>query len=196
MRVRDHIAVSTAGAALLYPLLGRRVFGAWAGSILIDADHYLWFCAQQRSVNPVAAMRFFNQAESPHNQASRIFHNPLAISALAVVGAWRRQMLPVAVGMALHVAMDAYHEARMGRARSAALQRDNFTCQTCGAKGPGIVTHLIDQPRVLPSYSLDHLVSLCGPCHEAAHAQRVRPAAWRGRALAVMSLLLWKWKAR
>lgn len=60
MRVRDHVAVSTAGAALLSPWLGRGVLSPWASSILIDADHYLWFCLRQRRLNPVAAVRFFN----------------------------------------------------------------------------------------------------------------------------------------
>src|SRR6266571_4711299 len=48
MRVRDHVAISSAGAALLYPVVGRAVVGGWLASILIDADHYLWFCLKHR----------------------------------------------------------------------------------------------------------------------------------------------------
>ena len=62
MRVRDHVLISTAGAALAAPFIGRRALGLWAGSVLIDADHYAWFCFRQRRVSPRAAARFFNRS--------------------------------------------------------------------------------------------------------------------------------------
>ena len=40
MRVRDHIALSTAGAVLVLPRLRGGALGLWAGSVLIDTDHY------------------------------------------------------------------------------------------------------------------------------------------------------------
>ena len=170
MRVRDHVFLSTAGAAILYPLVGRRVLGAWAASILIDADHYLWYSARHRDTNPVAAVRFFNQPEAPQHKATRVLHSPQALSVAMLLAAYRRKVLPVAIGMAVHVAMDAYHEVRLGRARAAALRRDGFNCRACGAKEPGVVAHLKQQPWLLPSYRTQHLVTLCSSCHEAAHA--------------------------
>jgi hypothetical protein len=151
-------------------VFGRRVLGGWAASIFIDIDHYLWYCVRYRSVNPLAAMRVFNGPESPHHPITRVFHNPVAISALLMLGARRRRLLPVAIGMALHVAVDGYHEARMNRVRAAAMRRDGFTCQECGAKGSGVVTHLQRQPWLLPSYDIDRIITLCASCHEAAHA--------------------------
>ena len=64
MRVRDHIALSTAGAALLHPWLGGGGLAFWSGGVLIDADHYLWFCVRERSLSPRAAVDF-HLAENP-----------------------------------------------------------------------------------------------------------------------------------
>ena len=176
MRVRDHVALSTAGAALLQPWVGRGVFALWAGGVLIDADHYVWFCLHQRGLNPVAAVRFFNQADPPQQSATRAFHSPVALLASLVLGARRRALLPLALGMALHVALDAQHDTRMRRARAAALVRDGFACRACGTRARRVGTHLERQPTLLPSYRTQNLVSLCGRCHDAAHARGT--ASW------------------
>jgi len=171
MRVRDHIALSTAGAGLLHPWLGRGAVGLWAGSVLIDVDHYAWFCLRQRRWNPLAAMRFFNEAHAPQHSATRVLHSPVAPLAVLLLGVRRRSLLPVALGMGLHVALDRRHEARMDEVRGAALERDDFSCQVCGTRAPHVGTHLRRQPWVLPSYGAQNLVSLCAPCHESAHAR-------------------------
>lgn len=171
MRVRDHIALSTAGAALLGPSVRPGVLGFWAGSVLIDADHYLWFCVHERRVSPVVAVRFFGRADAPQRAATRVLHHPLMALTLLLLTARRRRLLPITLGMGLHIALDAHHEARMEAARAAALERDDFSCQACGVRGSGVETHLRRQPWLLPSYGPQNLISLCGPCHEAAHAR-------------------------
>jgi 5-methylcytosine-specific restriction endonuclease McrA len=88
-------------------------------------------------------------------------------------------LLPVALGMALHVALDVGHEARMEAARAAALERDRFSCRVCGRRAPEVGTHLRRQPWLLPSYGVENLISLCDPCHEAAHAQEGGSGLWR-----------------
>jgi hypothetical protein len=179
MRVRDHIALSTAGAGMLSPWLGRDVLSLWTGAVLIDADHYLWFCLRERCWNPVSAVRFFNEANVPQHSATRGLHSPVALLAVLLLGARRRQLLAVALGMGLHVALDRHHEARMNEARAAALERDDFTCQTCGTRGPDVGTHVRGQPWLLPSYGPENLVSLCDPCHEAAHANGSGSVSWK-----------------
>src|SRR5438105_9466689 len=182
MRVRDHITLSTVGAVLLYPRLRGALLGPWAASILIDADHYLWFCLQQRRLNPFAAMRFFNQAQPPQHPQTRLLHSPAVLLALLLLGRMqyaptrRRAAALALLGMAFHVGLDTYDTARRNRARAAALARDGFTCQHCGARGPGVVTHLWHQPRVLPSYRPEPVTSLCGACHDAAHVGQTGPA--------------------
>jgi hypothetical protein len=90
----------------------------------------------------------------------------------------QRWLLPLALGVISHVALDAHHRTRMQEARGAALKRDDFCCQACGMRSPDVGTHLLRQPWLLPSYGIEHLISLCGPCHEAAHAGGGDPA-WK-----------------
>jgi hypothetical protein len=170
MRVRDHIALSTAGAALLRPWLGSGVLGLWAGSVLIDADHYLWFCLRQRRGSPLAAMQFFDGAHPPQHAATRLLHSPLGVIAALLASLRWPQSRTVAVGMAMHVVLDLGHAARMDRARAAVLERDHFLCRECGTRAAHMDAHIERQPWLLPSYGTHNLISLCGACHEAAHA--------------------------
>ena len=176
VRVRDHIALSTAAAALLYPRFRRSVFGAWAASIFIDVDHYLWFVARNGRVNPVAAVRSFNSAKSQEQSETRLLHHPAVLATLLLASRRRRAVLLPVLGMTFHVGLDVYHRARTARARTAALDRDRFTCQVCGAKD-SVVPHLWRQPRLLPSYRVEHFVTLCESCHEIAHGPGVRAIA-------------------
>lgn len=178
MRVRDHVLLSSLGAVLSIPWLDRRVVGLWAGGVLIDADHYLWFCLRQRRCSPVAAVRFFNQAAPPQDSGTRALHTPVALLGALVLGARTRRLRPVAVGMALHVALDAHHELRMDRARAATLERDEFACRGCGVQAASLGTHLWHQPWLLPDYSPRNLVALCGRCHDSAHTRPAECNAW------------------
>jgi hypothetical protein len=176
LRVRDHVLISTAGAALAAPFIGRRALGLWAGGVLIDADHYAWFCLRRRHVSPAAAVRFFNGADVPGHPATRALHAPAVLLLVLLLGLRHSRLLPAALGMGLHVGLDTWHMAQLKRARSAALERDGYTCKACGA--PSACAHIWRQPRLLPSYQVQNLISLCRACHEAAHARPKEPAPW------------------
>lgn len=171
MRVRDHVLLSTGAAALLYPWLRGKVVIPWAASVLIDVDHYLWFCAQTRSMDPREAVRFYTGAKPPQHAGTRLLHHPLALALLFVLARKSRLARLAVMGMVFHVSLDAYHAARTAAARTTAMQRDVYTCQRCGAIASDIVAHQWHQPPMLPSYSPDFLTSLCGKCHEEVHAQ-------------------------
>jgi hypothetical protein len=170
VRVRDHIALSTAGATLLVPWARRDGLAFWAGGVLIDADHYLWFCVRERSLSPRAAVAFFNRPGAPQHRATHLLHSRPALLSVLLLGLRRHRLLPLALGMSVHVAADAAHEARMSEAREQALKRDRFACQTCGATGSAVGTHVMRQPLLMPSYETQNVISLCDPCHELAHA--------------------------
>jgi len=175
MRVRDHIAISTAAAVLSRRWLGRDALLLWAGGVLIDTDHYLAFCLRERRLSPAAAVRFYNRADVPDHWATRAFHSPSALLCVACVSARVRPLAAVALGMGLHVMLDAGHETRMMRTRRAALERDQHTCQACGGR-THVGAHLSRQPWLLPSYGPGNVVSLCNPCHVRAHSRPPRPA--------------------
>jgi len=176
MRVRDHIAIATGAAALSRRWLGRDAVFLWAGAVLIDSDHYLAFLLAERRVNPAGAMRFYNQALVPEQSGARAFHSNPALFSVLCLGARSRPFAALGVGMGLHVMLDSFHEARMNRARAAALERDQRTCQACGSRTANVGTHLSRQPWLLPSYKPDDVVSLCDPCHVGVHAPHVRSA--------------------
>jgi hypothetical protein len=157
--------------------MGRRAFGWWIGSILVDADHYLWFCVRHGPASPLTAARYFGGAQPARRASTRLLHSPVALSIGLALGARRREAMPIALGMGLHVALDVLHDARLRAARTRALQRDQFTCQACGTRGAHVGTHLTRQPRLLPSYRVKSLVSLCGSCHDAAHEGGGPPTA-------------------
>lgn len=173
MRVSDHALISTGAAAALYPCLRGRVLVPWAASLLIDVDHYLWFCLHQRSVSPRKAVRFFNQAQPPQHGGTRLLHHPVTLLLLLIVSLRWRWAALLLLGMAFHVGLDVYHGTRMDEVRRAALRRDAATCRRCGARGPdaAVVAHLWRQPRLLAAYRVEHLISLCAECHELAHAR-------------------------
>jgi hypothetical protein len=170
MRVRDHVALSTLGAALLCPWRGKDAAGLWAGGVLIDVDHYLWFCVRHRRVSAPAAVQFFNEAHPPQHRGTRLFHTPPALM-VALLASLRWPVLrPAVLGTAAHIALDVGHDMRMNRVRAAVLERDGFLCQECGTRSEPMDAHVARQPWLLPSYSTQNLISLCGPCHEAVHA--------------------------
>lgn len=171
MRVRDHVALSTAAAALLYPKLRSRILPAWATSILIDVDHYLWYALRNRTVNPVTAVRHFNSADAPEHSETRLLHHPLVLLALGAVSVFVPAVRMPLVGMTFHVGLDTYHRARVTEARAAARLRDENRCQVCGAT-EGTLVHLWRQPSLLPTYDVDDFVTVCNRCHEVAHSNR------------------------
>lgn len=178
MRVRDHILLSTAAAAVLAPRLGRDAAGVWAGGVLVDVDHYLWFCARHRRLSPRAAARFFNAAHPPQTSATRALHHPLSVAAVLALAVRLRRLRPLALGVSIHVGLDLHHEACMSRARSKALARDRYSCRSCGAQTPHLDTHLVRQPWLLPNYGMGNVVALCDRCHEVAHARTHEVATW------------------
>ena len=178
MRVRDHVAVSTVATALVGPWARRRAFGLWAGGVLIDADHYVWYCLRHRSLNPRGAARFFNGAHPAQNRTTRALHSPIVLAVLFTLAARRRELLPLVVGMGTHVLLDVQHGTRMDEARAAALERDGFTCRACGACAPDVETHVWRQPWLMPSYATDNVVSLCAACHELQHAGGSEQRSW------------------
>jgi hypothetical protein len=149
--------------------------------VFLDIDHYLWFCIHQRQLSPREASRFFNQAHPPRTPATRALHHPITVVAAVALAARRPGLRPVAAGMSLHVGLDAHHELCMKRARAKALARDRFSCRACGRRAPQVErvdTHLFRQPWLLPSYGARNVVSLCGPCHEIAHARPRETSRW------------------
>lgn len=58
--------------------------------------------------------------------------------------------------------------------RTAVFERDNYTCQTCGARGVKVNAHHKKPYAYFPElrYELENGITLCVPCHMAVHRRR------------------------
>jgi hypothetical protein len=173
VRVQDHLVLSSIAAAALYPVLGRKVVVPWAASLLIDVDHYAWYTLSRRTLNPIEAVRYFNQAQPEQHAGTRRLHSPDVLGALWLGGQLWKPLRLVFYGFLFHMSVDYAHSKWSAKARRLTLERDQGVCRRCGAADDTVVAHIWRQPKVLPSYRIEHLVSLCGPCHELAHARRL-----------------------
>ena len=103
-------------ALALAPWLRRQSVAVWAGSVLIDVDHYLWYVVQQRDLSLRRAYRYFVAAkngESGRGGDARPLHGPINVAWMALL-AWRWPAFrPVFVGVLLHSLLDAYAERRL-----------------------------------------------------------------------------------
>ena len=72
----------------------------------------------------------------------------------------------------------AYRDSRWQRLRLKIMERDNWTCQSCGCTGEGIllnVHHIYYEKNKAPwEYEDDVLITLCEKCHEFIHADQKR----------------------
>jgi 5-methylcytosine-specific restriction protein A len=65
------------------------------------------------------------------------------------------------------------------RKRRAILRRDNYECQRCKVKGgysKAVTVHHIKHLKDRPDLALidSNLISLCGPCHNEEHPEKLR----------------------
>jgi len=72
-----------------------------------------------------------------------------------------------------------YKRRAWKKKRRQILRRDNYECQTCkqaGKYSPASCVHHIAHVEDRPDLALDdsNLVSLCGPCHNAAHPEKLK----------------------
>jgi len=67
----------------------------------------------------------------------------------------------------------AYRDSRWQRKRLAIMERDGFTCRSCGKDGPDAalaVHHTYYEAGTAPwEYPDDSLITWCEECHEARH---------------------------
>lgn len=77
-----------------------------------------------------------------------------------------------------------YRGMEWKRQSVACRERDNHTCQRCGASGVRLDAHHIVPYRISHDNSLSNLTTLCRPCHNTVEA-----AYWRAHPTAQLRLL-------
>ena len=64
------------------------------------------------------------------------------------------------------------------RTRNKILRRDNFTCQSCGAKDTQLDIHHLSDYDKLGNEKHENLVTLCHICHELQHTTHGYPKTY------------------
>ncbi|MER2598448.1 MAG: HNH endonuclease [Caldilineales bacterium] len=180
MHPRDHLILSTAAAAAVYPLLGRSVLLSWAASLLADLDHAPAYVSRQGLASPGAMWRYFRSGEGGEQQ--HLLHRwPLILAGMAAAPlapliAW------AALGLAFHRLLDDGHSrlrpawrrwcwrlSAKGRLHAKIRRRDGYVCRMCGAFGVLQELHHIVPESQGGSNQPDNLISVCKTCHRALH---------------------------
>ncbi|GHO92282.1 hypothetical protein KSF_023300 [Reticulibacter mediterranei] len=172
MRVREHLLLSTAAAAVAAPWLKKDTWIPFASSILIDVDHYLWYVISHRTLSLRDALTFFNQADPPQTASMKFMHQPLFLGLLLFLAARFRSRLLflILAGLLFHVSLDAIHITQMSRLKRTLSEEAASVCGECNrfVDELQLHTHTVTN-NLLDRYNPKHFVVLCPECHELAH---------------------------
>ena len=187
MHPRHHLILSTAAAVGLYPRLGRRVFVAWAASLLADLDHVPPYVRRNGPASPAAIWQHYRDGR----EGERLYW--LHRWPVILIGLVMTPLLPLlglaAAGLAFHRLLDDLHSllrspwrrwrwrlSAKGRQHARLHRRDGYTCRVCGVIGQPLELHSIAPARQADRDEPHNLISVCVPCHRQLHEQPVSPA--------------------
>jgi hypothetical protein len=172
MRVQEHIKLSAATAMVTLPWLKKDVWIPLASSVLIDVDHYLWHAVTQHTLSLRAAIRYFEQANPPQLQQSRVLHHPIVLCGLLLVAIRTRSRILwlIFAGLLFHVSLDLVHVTQMKSLKRTLNKQAQHICPQCGKRYEELQLHTVHfTNNVLSLYDPCHFVVLCPACHEEAH---------------------------
>lgn len=99
----------------MLPALGRRTPVAWATSILIDVDHYLWFAFRFRNPSFLDAVSYFLPGRASSRPPSlNVFHTAEFLVLLSAAGVFSPQLSAVLYGCLFHLLADTYDDIGRG----------------------------------------------------------------------------------
>ena len=105
---KEHIlAGAVAAVAVGWCVSPQAGISVLAGSVLIDADHYLWYAVKFKDGSLKRAIRFFKAKEADHYYCLCVFHTVEAI-AFYIAGVLFMQgaIFWISVGCVIHMALD------------------------------------------------------------------------------------------
>lgn len=173
MRIQEHLKLSGAAAAVALPFLKKDVWIPFAASIFIDVDHFIWHAITQRTLSPLAAIRFFGQADPPQRGGTKFLHHPIVAGLLLVLALRLRSrlLLLILAGMLFHISLDTFHVTQMRHLRRSLSEEAHQICPVCGETQAELQLHTLRFAKnILNRYHPRHFVVLCPTCHEKAHA--------------------------
>ena len=176
MRLHTHLATSTMLAAALYRRAPLRAALLIAGGVLLDTDHYLLYALRSGNWNPLAALRYDGWRHAPRAAADTrqrygslrsIFHHAwLTLPLVWGISARCQILRPLAIGVTLHLALDAPFKQLDWRV----WRRAGDRCERCGARGRDHrVIHLVPPRHGGARWALENRAAWCRPCVRAVY---------------------------
>lgn len=108
MFLKQHILVGTVAAAAVSGYVSPQAgIALLAGSVLIDADHYLWYAAKFKDGSLRRAVRFFEAKEADHYYCLCVLHTVEAIAVyIAGVLFMQGPIFWISAGCIMHMVLD------------------------------------------------------------------------------------------
>jgi hypothetical protein len=175
VRVQEHLKLSAVAALAVAPWLKKDAAIPFAASILIDADHYVWYIVAHRTLNFREALAFYGQADPPQTPGMKFLHQPLVLAALLVLAVRLRSRLLGLIlgGLLFHVSLDAIHITQMSHLKRTLNEQANYKCPECGRHEDELQLHTLRYAsNLLERYHPKHFVVLCPECHTRAHQKK------------------------
>ena len=111
MRPSAHFLASLALAAVFYQFFGRNALAIFAGGVLIDIDHYIWYILKHKKINMARCYKFYayEAAKKDFKDVTgslMVFHT-LEFTALCVLLSFYSTLaLMFTAGLLLHYFLD------------------------------------------------------------------------------------------
>jgi 5-methylcytosine-specific restriction endonuclease McrA len=172
MHFRTHLWTSALAAAICYRRSPGRAAALVAAGTLIDIDHLALYALRTGDRSLVGALVYDQYRNHPRRRGDNRprygslrswLHEPALIPPLLLAAALLPWLRPVALGLALHQALD--HTSIITRMRVAA--RAGGRCELCGATDRPLAHHPIVHPFD-GGRGMQNLVALCEPCRRRA----------------------------
>lgn len=146
MKPSEHVAYGGAASLLILPAVGPQAALFFAGSVLIDVDHYIdyLYFARFRDWSPFSMLRFHGRMakhkRDPRLLALEAFHTAEFFAAFLAAGLFFRSapLLLIFAGMAFHIALDLYRLMQQGAVRVRALSFFEYAVRASRMRRQGI----------------------------------------------------------
>jgi|TARA_B100002003_G_C13946375_1_gene459035 hypothetical protein len=111
MKIITHILASLILAIILYPVFDWKAIFIFAGGVLIDIDHYLWYIFKYKKFNFFDCYRYcLDMMKKPHCHESigtlLIFHSIELIMLIVFLSFYSEIVLAITIGILIHFLMD------------------------------------------------------------------------------------------
>lgn len=171
MRLRAHLLTSALLAAALYRRAPRDAALLLIGGVGLDADHYLLYALRSGDWSPRGALRYDGWRHTPPRAGETrrrygSLRSPFHDARLTLPLAWllsRRwpALRPIAIGIALHLALDFPFLRLDWRV----WRRARGRCEHCGRDNVKLDIHYLVMPRHGGArWSIDNRAAWCRAC--------------------------------